>query len=595
MTFLRAITPDARRDALVLLAIVVLAALLRLPGIDARGTWDDDQGQQVLAAQQWLATGVAPLLGPPSSIGDVHHGVVTYWLFLPAVALSGGDPTGVVVLLTVLGLAGVAATWGLARTVGGPVPGHAAGVLAALSPTWIETSTFVWNANLVGPAAAIALLGAWRAWETGRVRWWLLAGTGTIVLVHAHLLGSLLVPPLVALAVLDWRRRAGPGRRRFVVAVGAVGLAFAATLVPLAIHEATTGFAETRALADWAAARVAGTSPDAFAADPLLVRLGIVAWRSVSWPVTGLVVDAPVASAIVVVVVAVLLGWRAAVGTGAERTFVRWGTWALAFVVAGLAVVAPSLSRIVRELPNDHYHAFVDPLVITVIALAVGAWWRTAGTWPGPFGGRLPMSLTRDERVVRGPGGVVWGPWQAVAVAAVGVTIGLGVGAIPPAVSPDGGWPLARAAAARVSAAIDAGGAGEGAGPGGGAGSGEGAGLGARRIAVVPAASFKTGHAITLPLVLAGANVAAGSIGEGMDEDLLRATVAGSQALVVVCDPVFADVIGLACGGPAEEARLAELHGDGAGGMLGPGGWQLVDRFEAGPRRTLSVYLLDAP
>lgn len=578
MTVARRMTPDDRRDALVLLAILVLAALLRLPGIDARGTWEDDQGQQVLAVQQWLATGTMPLLGPPSSIGDVHHGVVTYWLFLPAAALSGGDPTGVVVLLTLLGLVGVAATWGLARTIGGPVAGHAAGVLGALSPTWIEASTFVWNANLVGPAAAVALLGTWRAWETGRVRWWLAAGAGSIVLVHAHLLGTLLVPPLAFVAFLDWRRRAGQGRRRFLAAAGVVGIAFAATLVPLAIHEATTGFAETRALADWAAGRLAGTAPDAFAADPLVVRLGIVAWRAVSWPVTGLVVDAPVASALVTVVVAVLLGWRAAAATGPERWFVRWAIGALAFVVGGLAVLAPSLARVVRELPNDHYHAYVDPLVITVLALAVAAWWRAAGSWPGAIGNALPpaagswpgaLGNLLPPASTRG-GRAAWRPGQAVAVAVVGATVGLGVGAIPPVVSPDGGWPAARAAAARAYAAVEAGGGGS--------------------VAVVPAASFKTGHSVTLPLVLLGADVADGSLGEGMDEAVLRATVAGADALVLVCDPVFADVIGLACGGPAEEARLATV-GAGGGEAEGSGAWELAERFEAGPRRTLSVYL----
>ena len=35
--------------------------------------------------------GVVPLLGPPTSIGDVHHGALYYYLLAPAAFLTGGD------------------------------------------------------------------------------------------------------------------------------------------------------------------------------------------------------------------------------------------------------------------------------------------------------------------------------------------------------------------------------------------------------------------------------------------------------------------------------------------------------------------------
>ncbi len=53
-------------------------------------------------------------------------------------------------------------------------------------------------------------------------------------------------------------------------------------------------------------------------------------------------------------------------------------------------------------------------------------------------------------------------------------------------------------------------------------------------------------------------------------------------ALVVVCDPLFDDVVGAACGGPAEDALLA---------ARGAAGLSLVDRFDAGARRVISVYM----
>ena len=54
-----------------------------------------------------------------------------------------------------------------------------------------------------------------------------------------------------------------------------------------------------------------------------------------------------------------------------------------------------------------------------------------------------------------------------------------------------------------------------------------------------------------------------------------------ASIVVIVCDPLFDDVVGAACGGPAEDAWIARQRARAA---------TLVDRFEAGARRVLSVY-----
>ena len=65
--------------------------------------------------------GVIPLLGPPTSIGDVHHGALYYYLLSPAAFLTGGDsPLAVTALIAFAGIAAVLVTWWLARSIGGP-------------------------------------------------------------------------------------------------------------------------------------------------------------------------------------------------------------------------------------------------------------------------------------------------------------------------------------------------------------------------------------------------------------------------------------------------------------------------------------------
>ena len=62
------------RDLLALGGLLVLAAVLRLPNLATRGTWDGDQGHDMLVVRALMRDGTVPLLGPPTSIGDFHHG-----------------------------------------------------------------------------------------------------------------------------------------------------------------------------------------------------------------------------------------------------------------------------------------------------------------------------------------------------------------------------------------------------------------------------------------------------------------------------------------------------------------------------------------
>ena len=77
-------------------------------------------------------------------------------------------------------------------------------------------------------------------------------------------------------------------------------------------------------------------------------------------------------------------------------------------------------------LPNDHYHAFADPMVFVLLGLGVAAVVRT-----------IPR-----------PGGALLGAAVLTAV------LGWNVANLPPPVHPDGGFPAAAQAAERIDAAL---------------------------------------------------------------------------------------------------------------------------------------------
>ncbi len=519
----------ARWDRYILPALLALAAVMRFPDLASRGTWEADQGHDMLTLRALVQDGIVPLLGPPTSIGDVHHGAWYYYLLSPAAAMTGGDsPLAVVALIALAGVAAVGVVWWLARQMGGPVAGAVAGLVAALSAAAIDESTFIWNPNLIALSSALALAGTWRAWRGGDRRWWLLAAFGTAVTMQCHILGVALLPVVAVPFIADARRRP-----LGAVPLGVVAI-FVAAYLPLLLNELTTGGSELRAAVDYLAA---GRTASDLA---IPVRFAIAGLRVLSWPLTGLVTEGFVAAAVASTAIIAIAIWRSRAG-GRDQLAARWLGLGLLWSTAFLTLAAPSLASVVPGLPNDHYHAFADPMVFTLVGLGAAALTT------------LPASRMAAGRRI--------GP----IVAAVGVValLGWNVTHLPPDANPDGGFPAGEAAAQRVEGTL--------------------ANAGISRDAVVrirSLPSFKSTEAMAYPLLRAGWPILA---------DMAKGTAPGSTrqdpspgGLVLLCDDRFHEAIGAHCDGAAE----ATVTPDAGGPEWGP----LLDRFEAAPDRFVSVY-----
>jgi len=510
--------PDGRRT-LVLVAVplllLVVAALLRLPGLATRGIWGAVQGHDMLVLRALVRDGTVPLLGPPTSIGELHHGALYYVALSPAAFVTGGDsPLAVVTLIALAGVAAVVVTWWLARSIAGPVAGVVAGLAMAVSASAIEESTFIWNANLISLSSAIALAGAWRAWSTGRARWWLLAALGTGLTMQFHVLGITMLPIVGGLLILDARSRpAGPERRR-IWRSGAAGLAIIALcFTPLAIHELTNDFSEVDAVLAYIR-----TGGDPSTLEPL-GRLLVIGARVLSWPLTGLLTEGPTVALLAVLVVLAIVAWRVLDGPLRERVAAVWLGLGLAWTAFALTFVSPSLASVVPGLPNDHSHAFADPMVFAIVGMGAGALWRTA----------VPVG-------------------RLLTVVAVGALLAWNVSVWPNAMAADGGFPAADRAAARILA-----------------------GAGGNQVTLRSLPDVTSAEAYVYPLERVGAVVRVDT-GPGPVADT-------GGAVVVICDALVESVIGSPCGGPAE-ALVAPPDRFG----------EPMDRFEAAPGRTISVY-----
>ena len=553
------ILSDRRFELLAYGAIVVGAALLRLGNLAIRGTWDADQGHDMLVLRSLVLNGRLPLLGPPTSIGDFHHGVLYYLLLAPAAALSHADPVAVTTWIALGGIAAVAVTGWLARSIAGPLAGVLAALLLAVSSSAVEESIFIWNPNLIALSSSIALAAAWHAWRSERTGWWLVAGAAAVVTMHCHVLGVILTPVIAGLLVADLRRRRRRLDHRGAATVGRMAFGWLAlallSYVPLAIHELGSNASELRA----AVAFVTGGGGPAAIALP--ARLPIAGLRVLGWPLTGLITAAPLATvlaAALVISLAIWRGWlareqprrgedqadtegRAADDTDDEQTAVRWLALGLAWTVVALAVGASSLATIVAGLPNDHYHAFADPMVVVLVAVGLAA------------------LINHGVTACRGAGPAAIN--RALAAVVVVALVGWNLANQPPPRAADGGWAAARAAADRVLGVA-----------------------GSQPIVLSSLPTFKSDEALRMPLAASAADV--------MPAGVNGASFGGPNAIrVILCDQLFREAIGSDCGGQAEDAWLADpASGLAGGGLSRDAARALVDRFEAAPGRWISIY-----
>ncbi len=306
-----------------------------------------------------------------------------------------------------------------------------------------------------------------------------------------------------------------------------------------------------------------------------MARFLVIGARVASWPVTGLITDGPLAGLTAMIMVVAVPVWRALAGSPPERVAARWLGLGLLWTAGFLAVASPSLATVVPGLPNDHYHAFADPMVFVLVGMGAAGLWRlnvaaaaavaavgdvgaaAVGDVGAAAGGDVGAAAGGDV----GTGGARQLPvHRVVVVAAVAILVSWNIGHQPPAIAPDGGFPAAERAAIRIvdsarqfSAA-------------------DGSRTGWVTLRSIP--DFKSVEAYAYPLIRLGVPV---YVDRG--DDGTRPATPSTGSFVLICDAIFEAVVGASCGGPAEAVVAPPAtFGDP------------IERFKAAPGRTISIY-----
>lgn len=234
----------AREDHLLLAAILILGAWVRLSALDL-GWFLEDQVRDGMAVLGILSGRDFPLVGPQAAFGTLNLvGPLYYYLLAIPYGMST-NPVVAIAFINVLNLCSIYLTYRLGTAMFGPPVGLIASALYAVFPMAVLSGKGLWNPGFIPFFSTLFLWTLWRL-LVGRRQWTLALVLVLLgVLLQIHLSGAIFVL-LLPVAFLLYH----PPLRLKPLMAGLLGVAL--LFAPYVLFEIQQGFPDVQKLLAWA-------------------------------------------------------------------------------------------------------------------------------------------------------------------------------------------------------------------------------------------------------------------------------------------------------------------------------------------------------
>lgn len=192
-----------KTEFIIVLLIISITALLRLYRIDEYMTFRGDEGRDALVMRKILINYDFPLLGPPTSIGNMYLGPLYYYMIAIPMFIFWLNPVAAAVLVALIGTATVFLIYYLTRVWFGMKSAIIASVLYSFSPVNIIYSHSSWNPNPAPFFSLIIFFGLYKLNQTKNFLWLVLVGGSLAFAVQMHYLALILAPIVVTLVLRE--------------------------------------------------------------------------------------------------------------------------------------------------------------------------------------------------------------------------------------------------------------------------------------------------------------------------------------------------------------------------------------------------------
>lgn len=179
---------------LFIVAILILAAVLRLYDISGYMTFLGDEGRDAIIVKNMITDHHFPLIGPPTSVGNVYLGPLYYYMMFASMAPFGLNPVAAAVMNAFLGVATVFLVYLLGKLLFDKKAALISAFLYTISPVVITYSRSSWNPNPAPFFALLGMLGFYRLHRSGNFNWLIVTGAAFAAAAQMHYLALILTP-----------------------------------------------------------------------------------------------------------------------------------------------------------------------------------------------------------------------------------------------------------------------------------------------------------------------------------------------------------------------------------------------------------------
>lgn len=234
---------------LILVIILLIAAFLRFYRISEYMTFLGDEGRDALIVKRILVDHDIPLLGPPTSVGNIYLGPLYYYMMSIPMAIFWLNPVAAAVMNALIGVSTVFLIFYLTKRWFGLVPAALSSFLYAISPVTVFYSRSSWNPNPAPFFALLMIVGMDKARETKNFWWFALSGIALAFAIQMHYLALILLPILGILwgyELVSWVK--GKELKRFWLGTASAVVSFITLMSPLLIFDLKYNFMNWRAI-----------------------------------------------------------------------------------------------------------------------------------------------------------------------------------------------------------------------------------------------------------------------------------------------------------------------------------------------------------
>ena len=192
-----------RKEFIILLIILLLAAYLRLANVSDNPGWYTDEATHLDILRHAMA-GKTQYLAITQSVLLFSRLPLLTAVLVPVATLFGVSMTMLRMVTGCLGVLSVGLMYGMVRSgLGDRALALVSSLLLAIYPAAVVYSRFGFSYNLLVPLLLLTLWGLWRYWENGRYAWLLFSAICLGLGLVTDLLAIAFVP--VWLGVVAWR------------------------------------------------------------------------------------------------------------------------------------------------------------------------------------------------------------------------------------------------------------------------------------------------------------------------------------------------------------------------------------------------------